>query len=165
MTDYVTDLRETVERTAAELLEVGADAAAARPAPGRWSPKEIVGHLIDSAAVNHQRFVRAHGQDDLVFACYEQEAWVAAQRYQEAPWPDLVVLWREYNRHVARVMDAVPAELRRREHRRHNLHEIAWRVVPADEPATLDYLMADYVGHLHHHLRQIRALLPASPER
>ena len=71
------------------------------------------------------------------------------------------MLWREYNRHLARVMAAVPPEVRGREHRRHNLHEIAWQVVPAGEPATLDYFMADYVGHLRHHLRQIGALLGA----
>lgn len=164
MTDYITDLRETVDRAAIELLEAGAEAAAVRPAPGRWSPKEIVGHLIDSAANNHQRFVRAQWQDDLVFAGYAQEAWVASQRYQDAPWPELVTLWREYNRHLARVMAAVPPAVRYREHRHHNLHEIAWQLVPADAPATLDYFMADYVGHLHHHLRQIRALLRPQPE-
>jgi hypothetical protein len=159
MSDYITDLRETVERAAVELSAVSAEAAAMRPAPGRWSPKEVLGHLIDSAANNHQRFVRARWQDDLVFAGYAQDAWVAAQEYQEAPWLELVALWREYNRHLARVMAAVPAEVRYREHRRHNLHEVAWQVVPAGEPATLDYFMADYVAHLHHHLRQIRAML------
>lgn len=159
MKDYITDLCDTVDRAAVELLEVSAEAASVRPAPGRWSAKEIVGHLIDSAANNHQRFVRARWQDDLVFAGYDQDAWVEAQRYQAAPWPDLVALWRDYNRQLARVMAAVPAAVRFREHRRHNLHEIAWQVVPAGETVTLDYLMSDYVGHLHHHLGQLRALL------
>lgn len=159
MTDYITDLRETVGRAATELLAVSAEAAAERPAPGRWSPKEILGHLIDSASNNHQRFVRAQWRDSLVFDGYEQDAWVEAQRYQDAPWTEVVVLWREYNRHIARVMAAVPHDARYREHRVHNLHQLAWRTIPADQPATLDYFMADYVGHLHHHLRQIRALL------
>jgi len=159
MTDYITDLRDTVDRAAAQLSEVGAEAAAVRPRPGGWSAKEIIGHLIDSATHNHQRFVRAQWQDTLVFSGYEQEAWVKAQRYEDAPWVELVVLWREYNRHLARVMAAVPAGVRYREHRMHNLHEIAWQPVPAGESTTLDYLMADYVGHLHHHLRQIWALV------
>jgi len=51
-----------------------------------------------------------------------------------------------------------------REHTRHNLHELAWQPVPADRPATLDYFMRDYVGHLQHHLRQIRALLEKRQE-
>src|SRR3712207_7649391 len=60
----------------------------------------------------------------------------------------------------ARVMAAVPDVVRAREHRRHNLDQIAWRVVPAGEPTTLEYLMQDYVDHLKHHLRQIADLLP-----
>jgi hypothetical protein len=148
-----------VVRTALELLSVGGDASAVRPAPGRWSPKELIGHLIDSAANNLRRFVQARWQDDLVFDGYAQDAWVAAQHYQEAPWPDLVALWREYNRHLAWVMTMVPPAVRYRVHARHNLHEIAWQPVPAGEPATLDYLMADYVAHLHHHLGQLQALL------
>ena len=162
MTDYIADLVETVERTSRELSAVTDASASVRSAPGRWSPKEILGHLIDSAANNHPRFVRAQSQDDLIFPGYAQDDWVARQRYQDATWADLIVLWREYNRHLARVMAAVPPEVRDREHERHNLHEIAWQVVPAHERATLGYLMADYVGHLHHHLRQIRVLLSQS---
>jgi hypothetical protein len=52
-------------------------------------------------------------------------------------------------------MTAIPEEARTRARARHNLHEIAWREVPASEPATLDYFMNDYVDHLEHHLRQI----------
>ncbi len=153
--DYVTDLTDTVARVTPRLLAVPDDVNAKRPAPGKWSAKEIVGHLIDSASNNHQRFVRARWQDDLIFLPYDQDAWVAAQDYQNAPWPVLVALWSSYNRHIARVMAGVPEEVRMKQHRRHNLHELAWREVPADQPATLDYFMADYVAHLHHHLRQI----------
>lgn len=158
--DYITDLRETVDRTALELLQLSDEAASARPSPERWSPKEILGHLIDSAANNHQRFVRAQLQDTLVFPGYDQNAWVATERYEDAPWSELVVLWRDYNRHIARIMAAVSPGIRYRENRQHNFHEIAWQTVPANAPATLDYFMADYVGHLHHHLRQIMSLLP-----
>ena len=134
------------------------DAAARRPAPGKWSPKEIIGHLIDSAANNHQRFVRAQSQDDLIFPGYDQDTWVTVQRYLDAPWQDLVTLWRSYNLHIARLMAVTPDEVRLRERKRHNLHELAWQPVPADAPATLDYFMRDYVLHLHHHLRQIGPL-------
>jgi len=137
------------------LLAIPEEASRHRPAPGKWSPAEIVGHLIDSASNNHRRFVVARWQDDLVFTGYRQDAWVDAQQYDRAPWPELVALWAGFNRHLARVMAAVPPEIRTRAHRQHNLHEIAWQPVPAAQPATLDYFMADYVGHLQHHLRQI----------
>jgi len=129
--------------------------SARRPAPGKWSPREIIGHLVDSASNNHQRFVRAAWQDDLVFSGYEQDRWVALQDYQHAPWAELLTLWLTFNRHIARVMSAIPIDVRLRVHTRHNLDEIAWRAVPANEPATLDYFMDDYVGHLEHHLRQV----------
>jgi hypothetical protein len=157
--EYVEDLTGTVARVTPILLAVPDAVSARRPAPEKWSAKEIVGHLIDSAANNHQRFVRARYQDDLIFPGYDQGAWVAAQGYQGAPWQDLVTLWARYNEHIARVMRATPADVRMKPYDRHNLHELAWRAVPADQLATLDYFMADYVGHLHHHLRQIGELL------
>jgi hypothetical protein len=155
--DYAANLSATVARVAPRLLGISAEVAAQRPAAGKWSAKEIVGHLIDSAANNHQRFVRAQWQSDLVFAGYDQDAWVRAQDYQNAEWEDLVALWASYNQHLARFMASIPAAVRYREHPRHNLDELAWRPLAADQPATLDYFMADYVAHLHHHLNQIGA--------
>jgi hypothetical protein len=153
---YITELRTIVDKESARLLGAPPDAVGRRPAKGGWSAKEILGHLIDSAAVNHQRFVRAQWQD-LVFAAYAQDDWVQAQKYQDAPWLELVALWREYNRQIARVMAAIPVDVRMRPTRIHNLHEIAMHPAPKDEPATLDYLMNDYVQHLQHHLKQIDA--------
>ena len=88
-----------------------------------------------------------------------QDQWVDAQEYQSAPWEELVTLWQGYNRHIARVMASTPAAALFRAHGRHNLHEIAWRAVPAMSTATLDYFMSDYVGHLQHHVAQIRERL------
>jgi len=155
MRDSVNELRSVVERAAPALLALSEANSARRPAPGKWSPREALGHLIDSASNNHQRFVRARFQDDLVFQGYDQDAWVRVQRYQEASWAELVALWRAFNLHLARVMAAIPELARTRVHTRHNLDEIAWRTVAPGEPTTLDDLMGDYVDHLEHHLRQI----------
>ena len=159
--NFAEDLRTTVTTTADTLAAIADGDAARRPAPDKWSAKEIIGHLIDSASNNHGRFVRAQLQDDLVFQGYAQAEWVALQHYQDASWHGLLTLWREYNLHIARVMEAVPAEVRLRQRTRHDLHEIGWNTIPVDQPATLDHLMRDYVGHLHHHLDQIQALLAA----
>ena len=159
MTHYVAELLATIDTAADEFLDAAPEAAARRPLHGVWSAKEIVGHLIDSASNNHQRFVRARWQDDLLFHAYAPDDWVDVQDYQTAPWDELIVLWREYNRHIARVMAAVPPAVLFREHSRHNLHEIAWRTVPTGATTTLDYFMSDYVGHLQHHVEQIRRLL------
>ncbi|NUO63508.1 MAG: DinB family protein [Gemmatimonadaceae bacterium] len=150
-----TRLRAVIAASEPRLRAISADASSRRPAPGKWSPREIVGHLIDSASNNHQRFVRARWQDDLVFQGYAQDEWVALQRYQDTPWDELLDLWAAFNLHIARVMAVVPEDVRLRPRARHNLDEIAWQVVPRSAPATLDYFMADYVGHLEHHLRQV----------
>ncbi|MBC7841850.1 MAG: DinB family protein [Gemmatimonadaceae bacterium] len=156
--DYSDELCATVTERRDSLRRISDDAAAMRPSPDAWSAKEIIGHLIDSASNNHQRFVRARWQDDLIFPGYEQDGWVAAQRYNDRDWLELVDFWALFNRHLAHVMDSVPDEVRLRPHTRHNLHERAWTVVPAGQPTTLDYFMRDYVGHLRHHLRQLDAL-------
>lgn len=80
-----------------------------RPEPGEWSVKEIVGHLIDSASNNHQRFVRLQLADGLVFPDYspDNNSWVAIQNYQVAHWDDLLTLWRHFNLHLARVIRTV----------------------------------------------------------
>jgi hypothetical protein len=153
---FLEDFRHTVDRAADRLLGYSDDEAAERPAPGKWSRKEIIGHLIDSASNNHGRFVRAQLQDDLAFTGYDQEAWVRLQRYQDRPWVDLVRLWQSYNHHIATIMETADAGALERPRTRHNLHELAWQPVPASEPATLAYFMRDYVGHLKHHLRQLR---------
>jgi hypothetical protein len=157
--NYIDNLRTTIARATPLLLGIPAEVNSRRPAPGKWSAKEILGHLVDSAANNHQRFVRAQWQAELVFSGYDQEAWVRAEGYQEAPWNEIVALWAAYNTQLARLMATIPSSVRLREHQRHNLHELAWRPIPADRPATLDYLMEDYVAHLHHHLTQIGALV------
>jgi len=156
--DYALDLDATVRDQAARYRDVADHDAARRPAPGKWSAKEIIGHLIDSASNNHQRFVRANWQVDLIFPGYDQDTWVAVQQYNSAPWSDLVDLWLAFNLQLARVMDAVPSTVRMRLREGHNLDQIAFRPVAQDAPVTLDFFMHDYVLHLHHHLRQIEAL-------
>src|SRR2546430_1981842 len=155
MQDYVTDLRETIEKTTPRLAGMSDESSRRRPAPGKWSPREVIGHLIDSASNNHQRFVRAQFKDDLLFDGYEQDAWVSLQQYSEAPWSDLIDLWRYFNLHIAHIMQVASKDERLRKRARHNLDQLAWKPIPREEPATLDYFMSDYVGHLEHHLAQI----------
>jgi hypothetical protein len=155
MPEYVAELLEAIHDADPALREMSEERSRLRPGPGKWCPREIIGHLIDSASNNHQRFVRAQFQDDLVFSGYEQDAWVSVQQYRDAPWEELIALWYNFNLHIARVMQLVPKDERDRPRARHNLDELAWKPVRRDEPATLDYFMKDYVAHLKHHLAQI----------
>ena len=151
---FLADFHRTVTDAVGRLLAYS-DADATRPlAPGKWSRKEIIGHLIDSAANNHARFVRAQLEDDMIFVGYDQARWVEVQRYRERLWTDLVGLWQVYNLHIASVMEAADPAVVARPRARHNLDRVAMTSVSAAEPATLDFFMRDYVGHLKHHLRQ-----------
>src|SRR5262245_1351508 len=150
---FVASFERIVADAATQLLAIDDAAAGVRPAPGKWSPKEIVGHLIDSAVNNQARFVCAQQQDDLVFPGYDQDAWVRVQRYNERPWTAVVEAWRVYNAQIAAIMRGTPEGEALRPRARHNLGDIAFQTPP--EVATLDFLMRDYVAHLQHHLRQI----------
>lgn len=155
MNDALKDFKLTIESAADRLRSMTEAQSEARRAPGKWSPKEIVGHLIDSAANNHQRFVRAQFQENLVFPGYEQEDWVAVQHYREASWLHLIELWKMYNIHLLHLISHIPEPRLGKLHHAHSLHKIAWKLVSETEPTTLDYLIRDYIGHMKHHLRQI----------
>jgi hypothetical protein len=146
-------VKAAIERLAAVLEQVTpqllalSEAQASAPAAGmRWSRKELIGHLIDSAGNNHQRFVRAQYQERMSFPRYVQDQWIAAQGYRERPWSELVELWRLYNRHLLHVMRRVPETA---------LANVC--VVAEDEPSTLGHHMTDYVRHMEHHLGQALA--------
>lgn len=147
MTGISRDLIAEVDRAYAEFAAWSLDAARRKPAPDKWSAQEIIGHLIDSASNNHQRFVRPQQGGDYSGPGYEQEHWVSVQGYRDAPWMELLDLWRLYNRHLARVIERVaPGTLGVTCH------------VGEYAPATLGFVIEDYLAHLRHHLRQVRAI-------
>ena len=144
MQETLDDFKATIESAARRLREITEAESAAAPAPGKWSKKEVLGHLIDSASNNHQRFVRAQLQGELTFPGYEQDGWNATQGYREEAWENLVQLWQSYNTHLLHVMGRVPeGKFQNR------------CVVDERGPVALEFLMRDYVVHLKHHLGQI----------
>ena len=145
--DKIADrLLDNVSAAAAKLAAMTDREAGVRPAPLKWCAKEVLGHLLDSASNNNQRFVRAQLADELTFPGYEQERWVAAQGYAEAPWGELVELWRLANRRLAAVMRHIPAEKL----------SVPCRI-GSGNPITLGWIVEDYLRHLEHHLEQIPA--------
>jgi DinB superfamily len=123
------------------------DSEAAQPAiAGGWSRKQVLGHLIDSASNNHQRFVRALLQDELRWPAYDQAGCVRVQHFQDASWNNLVRLWTSFNSLLAHVLAHVPDAKRKT------------RCIIGDGAAmTLEELAEDYLVHMEHHLDQIRS--------
>jgi len=111
---------------------------------GGWTRKQIVGHLLDSAANNRQRFVRAAIDGEYAGPFYAQDGWVAAHGYADQPWETLLHWWETEHAILMAVVDRIPAK--RLEARCH---------VGDDPPVTLRYLIEDYVRHQQWHLKQI----------
>ena len=155
MDPWLDDFKQTIEGASVRLLDISEAQSAEPRAEDHWSSKQIIGHLIDSAANNHARFVLGQLKDDLVFPGYDQNGWVKTNHYQEASWSQLVGLWRAYNLHLHHLMAHADKAKMQTPCTLHTLEEIAFKAVPRNEPVTLEYLMQDYVGHLKHHLDQI----------
>lgn len=131
-------------KVADRLRTIDDSAASKRPAPGKWSKKEIIGHLIDSAANNHQRFVRLQLGARIDLPGYDGDEWVRVQRYQERPWQDIIELWVTYNAQLATLIRDVDKGALKH----------VWHT-PDGKDLDLEFIMRDYVVHLRHHLEQV----------
>lgn len=142
MTQELTDtISHFIEQTQMQLIDWES-----KPAPGKWSNKEIIGHLCDSAQINLQRFIRCTYEENFKLI-YEQNEWVEVQHYQEMEVADLLQLWRLLNLQITRVLDNYPTDRWQaqcdNDKKEVHLHSVKW-------------LTQDYLGHLKHHLKQIR---------
>ena len=144
MKNLSAELVGIVEAAEANLRNVTEEESQAPILSGGWSRKQLLGHLIDSASNNHQRFVRAALQDSLEFPGYDQDGWQDVQAAQDVPWETLLALWVNYNRYLAHIITHLPAAKL----------DVPCRIA-SNQPVTLRFLAADYLSHLVHHLEQI----------
>ncbi len=161
MNAFSRELQKTVESATPSLLSLSERQVAFRPGEGQWSAKQVLGHLIDSAANNHHRFIEAQLRDDLVYPEYDQERWVEVQNYQTAPWMDLITLWKAYNLHLAHVAGGLSEATLQRPRHPHSLDRMGWKMA---DPVILEDLLRHYLDHLQGHLRQIEVLAGAATQ-
>ena len=138
-------LRHLLETVPAQLSELSDAAAMVKPSPEKWSPKEELGHLLDSAANNHQRIVRTLLEDKPAMPGYEQKRWVHLHLYQHRDWRELIDTWAVLNRQLL----VVAAEVT----------DSDWTrscTIAGSEPVTLRFVIEDYVAHMSHHLAHIK---------
>jgi hypothetical protein len=116
-----------------------------KPRPGKWSKKEIIGHLLDSAANNHQRFVRGQFEQDPKIT-YDQDKWNESNYYLKIGSAQVISFWEIYNRHLLEVIKNIPET------------KLQNKVNTGGETShTLEFLIGDYLDHMEHHLKQVVA--------
>lgn len=132
-----------LEKSYPLLIAISPEEAARRPGQGKWSRKQELGHLIDSACNNHQRIVRAQIETEPALPDYDGDRWVDLHNYQGVEWHELIARWRVMNEHLLRAT------------------QVAWpeaascKLKVGGKDMTLAFLIQDYVDHLLHHLKHI----------
>jgi hypothetical protein len=140
---FFTDFNNTITSAEQKLLSLSESQSETPHAPGKWTPKQIIGHLIDSASNNHQRFVRGQLYNNLDLNTYEQDKWVNIQHHDAQDWTTLVSFWKLYNLHLIHIIQYISDEALKSSHSMKG------------EPVTLEFIITDYLNHMKHHLRQI----------
>jgi hypothetical protein len=115
---------------------------------GKWTAIEILGHLIDSANNNIQRFVRGTYEDNFKII-YNQNEWVKHQHYTEADPEELIQLWLLLNRQIVRIWENYPED---------SISKVSDIGQQTPELKTILQIAEGYIEHLNHHLGQIRRL-------
>lgn len=135
-------LRDTLAKELPNLSALSETAASAQPCgPDSWSPKQELGHLIDSAANNHIRFVRAALEPELAGPSYAQNEWVNLHAYQDKPWTTTLFFWHAYNTFLVDLISRIPED-----------KLTTPCTIGSAVPCTLRFLIDDYVLHLQHHI-------------
>jgi hypothetical protein len=139
-------LEAIVDQHLASLQAMLKDKFAYKPSPAKWSKKEILGHMIDSAQNNIRRFIVAQYEQNPTIV-YNQDNWVAISHYQGYDHAALIQLWQLLNKHLAVILKNMTPEMLQRQCQTEKSH-------------TLEWLAEDYVRHLRHHLHQVLDLEP-----
>ncbi|MBG8554343.1 DinB family protein [Hymenobacter guriensis] len=144
-------LREMVNLLNAHFLDFSPAELTSALGPGKWSRKQVLGHLLDSAVNNHRRFVLCQTEPEPHrMVAYQQDEWVRLGVYQQAPAAELLSFWTLYNEQLMRMIAQIPADALQNQ----VLFENGYTV-------TLGWLIDDYAMHLEHHVRQILQQEPA----
>jgi len=148
MKNTIIKLEQLIQEYIPLLKNISEEIMLAKPASGKWSKKEIIGHLIDSALTNSRRFIVCQ-YEDAPKIVYAQVEWVIASGYQSYDTNDLIQLWTLLNKHICHILENTPEHLWQRTCMTQQLHTIEW-------------LATDYVKHLKHHMHVVLDMEPVA---
>ncbi len=115
-----------------------------RYAPGKWSRKEILGHLVDSARYNLERFTEiSYKPQPYIVHTYDQDDLVKINAYDAMDSSEVIQLWQVLNQQIIRVLGNIPEST------------FDYKIIlPSGEENTFRFLAEDYVVHMEHHMKQ-----------
>jgi len=146
MKNTIQELKEIVSAYTKKISAIPDAEFSAKPLPHKWSKKEVLGHLIDSAQNNLRRFVCSQYESTPPHITYDQDFWVKANGYARASKDDIIELWRLCNDQIGRILEAVPGA---------DYKRTIDTGKEAPQLRTLEWLAEDYVKHMKHHINQI----------
>jgi hypothetical protein len=148
MQQIAAELAALIHKYSDRLYGLKEEEVSIKPSPAKWSKKEILGHLIDSAQSNIRRFIVAQYEEQ-PFIKYNQDAWVSITGYQQHEFKSIVDLWKLLNLHIVRILSNLSPEM-------------AQRKCMTNEVHTVEFLAIDYIKHLRHHIHQVLELDPVA---
>jgi len=153
--NYHIKLGNIVKNATVKITLIDEEIMSLKPELGKWSKKEILGHLVDSAFNNHRRFLLAGLQSNLIFEGYDQDEWVMKNNYQNRSADSILNLWQQSNQHISFLIEGIPEDLLLRKTKAHHFDKMCMQLLPEDVESNLAYLIWDYTYHIEYHLNQI----------
>lgn len=151
MDNIAKELEEIIEIFKNEFSGLNEQITSIRISQDKWTLKEIIGHLIDSASNNHQRFIRFQLSEVLEFPDYKNSEWLRIQKHQNMKFSELLLLFYYYNKLIINIILNIDEKCLQ------NKWNIEW-----DENATyitFEKLVIHYVDHMKSHLTHFRERL------
>ena len=105
----ISQLRQLLDRVPPALRSISDEQAASGSGPDKWSAKQELGHLLDSAIVNHYRWVRVLSEENPTLPGYDGPNWVSLHNYQQRDWADLIDTWQRLNEHMLMLAEGISA--------------------------------------------------------
>lgn len=146
MTALATELEKLINEYLALLHSFAAEELSHKSSPTKWSKKELIGHLVDSAQNNTRRFIVAQYEENPTIL-YNQDKWVAINNYQDWDSQNLVQLWYLQNKQITIILNNIPPE-------------VSQRICTTGATYTIEWLAEDYIKHLKYHIHQVLNLEP-----
>ncbi|HUS02025.1 MAG TPA: DinB family protein [Chitinophagaceae bacterium] len=148
MNAIATELETLIDKYLSQLNSINDTDLSHKSLPAKWSKKELIGHLIDSAQNNIRRFIVARYEEDPTIT-YQQDNWVAINNYQQWESNHLIQLWYFLNRQMVYILKNIPAE-------------VSQRTCNTGTSYTIEWLAQDYIKHLKHHIHPVLNMEPVA---